>query len=108
MIFFTCKIEDIQTHSHYKVLIKCDECGEVEEVKIGEIKDKNYVLCKKCRNILHRKHIEEKNLKKYGVKYPFCSKKFKRKQKILFIIFHKIKKECLYKNVKKQIYKDTA
>ena len=72
----------LSTGSHYKILCKCDECGNEKDIMYKNyLKYKNEkwgdYSCRKCSEEKRKKALKE-NL---GVEYPIQNKKIKQKIK---------------------------
>lgn len=87
---------------------KCSECGKI--TKFNGLRGYNNQCSKKCAVIIRQQHLEENNLKKYGVKNTFQRTDIKEKCKQIHlknlgvenprqskIIQEKAKKTCLEK-----------
>lgn len=75
--FVNVKAEDLPLGSKIQVELSCDYCGETIYWEFRKAMKHNKHCCKKCSPL----KVKESNLEKYGVEFPFQSKKIREKQK---------------------------
>jgi very-short-patch-repair endonuclease len=118
-------VKHLTKGSHYKVKIKCDDCGKIKIIKYNyynQRKNINKYLCSKCvkkvgnndivgiygvENVSQSNAVKQKkketNLKNWGVENVFQSEKIKKKSKKTFLKKYGVENFVKTDQYKKQV-----